>query len=297
MYQNFVNSTKPILKNETPDVEVSQISDSSLHLEITEGVLTITLNRPQQRNILTRPFAAALREAVGQIGHMPSVRAVLLRAAGEHFMVGADLHWMGTLVGSAPDEAAHPERDALRHRELSCIIDDVHAAILGLRQLPQPVVIAVRGAAAGFGFSLACAADFLLAADNARFTVAYNALGASTDGGITYHLPRLIGAQRAMSMALLNEPMDAMTAKECGLVYRVTPLEELDATALALARRLSNGPSAGQASIKRLIHSSGERTLPEQLQAEAAAFLAAADTDDFAEGIRAFIEKRTPRFG
>lgn len=271
--------------------------DSSLLLEITEGVAVITLNRPQQRNTLTRPLATALRDAVGEIGRTPAVRAVLLRAAGEHFMVGADLNWLGTLVGSTSDEAVNPERDALRRHEVTGIIDDAHAAILGLRQLPQPVVIAVRGAAAGFGFSLACAADFLLAADSARFTVAYNALGASTDGGAAYHLPRLIGPQRAMAMALLNESMDAATAKDCGLVYRVTAADELDATALALARRLASGPAAGQATIKRLINFSCERTLPEHLQAEASAFLAAADTDDFAEGVRAFLGKRTPRFG
>lgn len=272
------------------------MTDDSLLLEITEGVAVITLNRPQQRNTLTRQLAAALRDAVGEIGRTASAKAVLLRAAGEHFMVGADLNWLGTLVGSTPDEAANPERDALRRHEVASIIDDAHAAILGLRQLPQPVVIAVRGAAAGFGFSLACAADFLLAADNARFTVAYNALGASTDGGAAYHLPRLIGPQRAMAMALLNESMDAATAKDCGLVYQVTAIDELDATALALARRLASGPSVGQASIKRLINFSYERTLPEHLQAEATAFLAASDTDDFAEGVRAFLEKRPPRF-
>ncbi|NMM26252.1 MAG: enoyl-CoA hydratase [Glaciimonas sp.] len=271
--------------------------DAPLLLEITEGIAVITLNRAQQRNTLTPQLAAALRDAVGKVGRTPSAKAVLLRAAGEHFMVGADLNWLGALVGSTPDEAVNPERDAMRRHEVAAIIDDAHAAILGLRQLPQPVVIAVRGAVAGFGFSLACAADLLLAADNARFTVAYNALGASTDGGAGYHLPRLIGPQRAMAMALLNESMDAMTAKDCGLVYRVTGLDELDDTALALARRLSSGPAAGQASIKRLINFSFERTLPEHLQAEAAAFLAASDTDDFAEGVRAFLEKRPPRFG
>lgn len=271
--------------------------DSPLLLDIADGVAVITLNRAQQRNALTRALATALREAVGEIGRTPAVRAVLLRAAGEHFMVGADINWLATLVGSTPDDAANPGRDALRRREIAGIIDDVHAAILGLRQLPQPVVMAVRGAAAGFGFSLACAGDLLVAADNARFTVAYNALGASTDGGAAYHLPRLIGPQRAMAMALLNESMDAATAQACGLVYRVTAVADLDATALALARRLAEGPSVGQASIKRLINFSGERTLPEHLQAEAAAFLAAADTSDFAEGVRAFIGKRTPRFG
>ncbi len=295
MHQGSASSINPILEIEVQ--QVPPMPDAPVVLKMTEGVAVITLNRPQQRNALTRQLAAALRKAVGEIGRTPSAKAVLLRAAGEHFMVGADLNWLGTLVGSTADEAANPERDALRRHEVAGIIDDAHAAILGLRQLPQPVVIAVRGAAAGFGFSLACAADLLLAADNASFTLAYNAIGASTDGGAGYHLPRLIGPQRAMAMALLNESMDAKTAKDCGLVYQVTAIAELDATALALARRLASGPSIGQASIKRLLNFSDERTLPGHLQAEATAFLAAADTGDFAEGVRAFLKKRPPRFG
>ncbi|MGV8892682.1 MAG: enoyl-CoA hydratase/isomerase family protein [Burkholderiaceae bacterium] len=273
------------------------MSDASILLEITDGVAVITLNRPLQRNTMTRQLAAALRDAVGEIGRTSSAKAVLLRTVGEHFMVGADLNWLGTLIGITPNQASNPERDALRRHEIAGLIEDAHSIILGLRQLPQPVVIAVRGAAAGFGFSLACAADFLVASDNTHFTVAYNALGASTDGGGIYHLAHLIGPQRAMAMSLLNESMDAVTAKDCGLVYRVTTAAELDTTALALARRLASGPAAGQASIKRLINFSCERRLSEHLQAEASAFLAVADTDDFAEGVHAFLEKRAPRFG
>jgi 2-(1,2-epoxy-1,2-dihydrophenyl)acetyl-CoA isomerase len=289
------------------------MTDAALLLDMTDGVALITLNRPRQRNSLTRTLASNLRDAVADIARNPAVRAVLLRAEGEHFMVGADLHWLATLVdpmphdrlatlvGAAPhdgdDNAVDLQRAARRRVEVAAIIDDVHAAILGLRQLPQPVVIAVRGAVAGFGLSLACAADLLLAADDARFTVAYNALGASTDGGLAWHLPRLIGAQRAMAMALLNETIDAATAQQAGLVYRVTRGDELDAAALALARRLAQGPAAGQASIKRLINFSAERTLAQHLQQEADAFLAACDSVDFAEGVRAFVAKRPPRFG
>ena len=277
------------------------MTDAPLLLNIEDGVALLTLNRPRQRNSLTRALASSLRAAVAEIGHNPAVRAVLLRAEGEHFMVGADLHWLATLVGAAPrdgdDTAADLQRSARRRVEVAAIIDDVHAAIAGLRQLPQPVVIAVRGAAAGFGLSLACAADLLLAADDARFTVAYNALGASTDGGLAWHLPRLIGAQRAMAMALLNETMDAAMAQQAGLVYRVTRSDELDAAAMALARRLAQGPAAGQASIKRLLNFSAERTLAQHLHTEADAFLAACDSADFAEGVRAFIAKRAPRFG
>jgi 2-(1,2-epoxy-1,2-dihydrophenyl)acetyl-CoA isomerase len=282
---------------------VSSQAEPALRLEIDDeaGVAVLTLNRP--RNCLTRALAAALREAVAEINSNPHVKAVLLRAKGEHFMVGADLHWMATLIdAAAPEGNTHgateaSERAAHRRAEVAAIIDDAHAVILGLRQLPQPVVIAVRGAVAGFGLSLACAADLLLAADSARFTVAYNALGASTDGALAWHLPRLIGTQRAIAMALLNETMDAATAQQAGLVYRVTRDDELDACALALARRIASGPGAGQASIKRLINFSPERTLEQHLQAEKAAFLAVCDGVDFAEGVRAFGAKRTPHFG
>ncbi len=278
---------------------------TGLQLDIDAGVAVLTLNRP--RNCLTRTLACALREAVTELNSHPRVRSVLLRAEGEHFMVGADLHWMATLVGAAPpdgdaataeaNEATNHERAAHRQFEVAAIIDDAHAVILGLRQLPQPVVIAVRGAVAGFGLSLACTADLLLAADSARFTVAYNALGASTDGALAWHLPRLIGAQRAIAMALLNETMDAATAQQAGLVYKVSKDNELDAEALALAQRLASGPRAGQAAIKRLINFSPERTLEQHLQAEKDAFLVACDSVDFVEGVRAFSAKRTPRFG
>jgi 2-(1,2-epoxy-1,2-dihydrophenyl)acetyl-CoA isomerase len=293
---------RPALKriDTSSTLDTTGASEAALLLEIEDGVAVLTLNRP--RNCLTRALAAALREAVAEIGSNPQVRAVLLRAEGEHFMVGADLHWMATLIDAAPpgedsDGSDASARAAHRRFEVAAIIDDAHATILGLRQLPQPVVIAVRGAVAGFGLSLACAADLLLAADSARFTVAYNVLGASTDGALVWHLPRLIGAQRAIAMALLNETIDAATAQQVGLVYRVTRDDELDACALALARRLASGPGAGQAAIKRLINFSSERTLEQHLQAEKDGFLVACDSADFAEGVRAFSARRTPRFG
>ena len=291
---------KRIDTSSTTNTHAAGASEAALLLEIDDGVAMLTLNRP--RNCLTRALAAALREAVAEIKNNPRARAVLLRAEGEHFMVGADLHWMATLFDDAPpgedsDGSDASARAAHRRFEVAAIIDDAHATILSLRQLPQPVVIAVRGAVAGFGLSLACAADLLLAADSARFTVAYSALGASTDGALAWHLPRLIGAQRAMAMALLNDTMDAATAQQVGLVHQVTGGDELDACALALARRLASGPGAGPAAIKRLINFSSERTLEQHLQDEKDAFLAACDSADFAEGVRAFSARRTPRFG
>jgi 2-(1,2-epoxy-1,2-dihydrophenyl)acetyl-CoA isomerase len=175
-------------------------------------------------------------------------------------------------------------------------IHEVHALIISLRRMPKPVVAGVSGAAAGFGMSLMMACDMVLAADNAYFTLAYTLIGTSPDGGSTFALPRIVGAKRAMEIALLGERFDAATAERLGLVNRVVPAAALEAETAKLAARLAAGPTAAYGRTKALLNASLTNTLETQLQREADAFARCASEPDFAEGVRAFVEKRKPQF-
>jgi 2-(1,2-epoxy-1,2-dihydrophenyl)acetyl-CoA isomerase len=175
-------------------------------------------------------------------------------------------------------------------------IHTVHPAILTLQRMPKPVIASVRGAAAGFGFSLAAACDLTIAADNAVFTLAYSLLGASPDGSSTYSLPRLVGKKKAMEIALLGDRLDAAEALRLGIVNWVVAEAELEAETAKLAARLANGPTRAYGNTKTLINASLRSTLAEQLDAELEAFADSAGTEDFPEGVSAFLEKRKAEF-
>jgi 2-(1,2-epoxy-1,2-dihydrophenyl)acetyl-CoA isomerase len=251
------------------------------------GVSTITLNRPKALNALDRNLTLGLRDAVLAAEHDQSVRCLVLRG-GEHFMAGGDLKWFDDLVRSRPPTENRIQFEGFVH--------EVHAIILSVRRMPKPVVAAVSGAAAGFGMSLTMACDLVIAADNAYFSLAYALIGASPDGGSTFALPRIVGAKKAMEIALLGERLDAASAERLGLVNRVVPLAALDEETGKLAARLAAGPSAVYGRTKALLNDSLNASLETQLQREAEAFAQSAAEPDFAEGIRAFIEKRKPRW-
>jgi 2-(1,2-epoxy-1,2-dihydrophenyl)acetyl-CoA isomerase len=173
----------------------------------------------------------------------------------------------------------------------------MHAGIEALASLDAPVISAVRGAAAGGGMSIAIAADLVLAAESASFTVAYTAIGFSTDGGASWTLPRLVGQRRAMELALLNERLTAARALELGIVTRVVPDDSLEAEAEALARKLANGPVGAHAAVKRLLRASSTATFSGQLAEEAHTIAGLAAAPDGREGVLAFLDKRAPHFG
>ena len=162
--------------------------------------------------------------------------------------------------------------------------------------MPQPVIASVHGAVAGFGLSLMGACDLAIAADDAYFTSAYRHIGVTPDGGSTWTLPRLVGVKKAMEIVLLGERFDAREAMSIGLVNRVVPAAELAAATLTMARSLASGPALAMANGKRLVNQSMQRSFSAQLSDEAASFSACASRDDFAEGIRAFMDKRPPKF-
>lgn len=259
-------------------------SDAML-VSIAEGIATITFNRPKSLNALDLDMALALREAVLRVADDGTVRVVIIRGAGAHFMAGGDVKAFDGML-----------KTATRQADFERMVGALHDAVIRLRSLDQPVIVSVQGAVAGFGFSLMNACDLAVAADNAYFTLAYCHLGTTPDGGATWSLPRIVGLKQAMELALLGERFDVQRALQLGLVNRVVAAADLEAETLALARRLASGPGAAYARTKRLLIDSADRTLAEQLLAEQQNFVASTQTEDFAEGVHAFVDKQKPRF-
>ncbi len=255
------------------------MSDAVL-LAIDGPIARITLNRPDKLNALDLTSACALRDVLHQLHDNAQVRVVGLAGAGRAFQAGGDI---SAFREDAPRRAAE-------------LIEPVHECIRLMATLPVPVVASLHGAVAGAGVSLALAADLAIAAADTKFTLSYARIGTSPDAGATWHLPRVVGLRKAMEIALLADGFDAAEALRLSLVNRVVPADALAAETDALLTRLAQGPTAAYGRIKRLLHESDGRTLPQQLDAETAAFVASAGTADFAEGMSAFFGKRPPQY-
>lgn len=255
--------------------------------ETKNAIATITLNRPEALNALNLELAQQLAAAVQAAEHDASVRCVVIRGAGGHFMAGGDLKFFKGELGRPPEE---------RRRFFRSVVETVHPTMLAIRRMEKPVIASVEGAAAGFGLSLMCACDLAIAADNAYFSLAYISIATSPDGSGSFFLPRIVGLRHAMEIALLGERFDARRALELGLINRLVPLDRLTAETEALAARLASGPTHAYGATKRLLNASLDRTLEAQLEAEAASFAGCSATEDFVEGITAFTEKRKPAY-
>lgn len=257
-------------------------------VDIRDGVATLTLNRPQALNALSVEMMQALRLGAERVVADAAVQVIVIRGAGEHFMAGGDIK----------DFHAHLRLDPpARLQAFQAMIEQwINPTVLALRRAHQPVIGAVRGACAGFGLSLMLGCDLALAADNAYFATAYAHIALSPDGGGTWFLPRIVGQRKAAELLLLSERVNAQQALELGLINRIVSLADLEAETATLAERLKNGPRHAYGEMKRLLAGSPDRTLADQLQAEAGSFARCAATMDFDEGIRAFLEKRKPTF-
>lgn len=245
------------------------------------AVSTIRFNRPSVLNALDESTAAAFRDACRAVAADPETRVLVIAGNGRGFMAGGDL------ARFRADGAADIAR---------AIIEALHDGLMILDRLEAPVIASVHGPVAGAGMSVAMATDLCIAADDAKFTLAYARIGTTPDGSSTYNLPRLVGLRRAMEIALLADTIDAEEARHLGLVNRVVPAAALAAETAALSARLAAGPTRAYAGIRRLLRDSWTSGLEGQLAAERDAFCASAGTEDFKEGIEAFFGKRRAEF-
>ncbi|ODV41316.1 enoyl-CoA hydratase [Cupriavidus sp. UYMMa02A] len=249
----------------------------------SEGVATITLNRPEVLNALNADLTRELRVVVDRAAADESVRAVVLTGAGRGFSSGADLSARQSASGEMADSGT-----LLRER--------YHPIILALRAMPKPVISAVNGVAAGAGMSLALAADVVLAAKSASFLQAFSKIGLVPDAGSTYFVPRYAGEMRARALAILAEKIDAEEAQRIGLVWKVHADDALQAEASKMAHHLANMPTFAYGLIKEALNASFGNDLPAQLELEASQQSRACRSEDFREGVAAFVGKRPPQF-
>lgn len=247
------------------------------------GIATITLQRPTAANSIDMTMGRELRDVARHCEQDDSIRAVLLTGAGVFFSAGGDL------------VAFAQYGDAVSEKLLE-LTDYLHAAISSFLRMRAPLVVAVNGAAAGAGFSLAMAGDFVLAADNAKFTMAYTAVGLSPDGGASYLLPRLVGMRRAQELIINNRKLSATEAQEWGLVTRVCAADQLLTEAQALAQKLANGATQAIGTVKQLLLTTFINTPEQQMALEGKLFSQLSTSSDGQEGMRAFLDKRPPVF-
>lgn len=256
---------------------------SNLMLERSEGVLEITLNRPDSGNALSPDLAAELAEVANECVGDSSVRAVILTGAGRMFCAGGDLSSMA-------------EAGDTRHAMLLKMTQGVHTAVSRFARMNAPVVAAVNGMAAGGGFSLAVSGDFILAAESAKFLLAYTNAGLSPDGSSSWFLPRKIGHARASELMLTNRMLSAEEALDWGLINRVVADGNLMDEARALACKVASGPTLAYGTVKRLLAESFSNGLETQMEHEARGIADSSVSSDGKEGVAAFLEKRKPSF-
>lgn len=258
-------------------------SRESIDLEVSEGAARILLNRPDSLNSWNEQFGNELLEVVREVSADESVRAVMITGSGRAFSSGADLKESRSRGDGPPDLSAR-------------LKDLYHPIILGIREMPKPVIAAVNGPAVGIGCSLALDCDLVLAAESSYFLLAFVNIGLVPDGGSTAMLPARIGVARTVEMAMLGEKVPADKALDWGIVNRVVPDEELIGEATSLLERLAAGPTTSYANLKRLINRRVYAGMAEQLEAEADAQREQGLTADFTEGVLAFVEKRPANF-
>ena len=247
---------------------------------VQDAVATITLTTPS----LARPAKAALRTAVEQAAADADVRAVVLTGSGRVFCAGQDL-------GEHAAALQEPGRDPF-----DTIDEHYNPVVTALATMAKPVIAAVNGSCAGAGLGLALACDLRIAAETARFTTAFTAIGLTPDSGLSLTLQRAVGAARAGELVLLAEPFSAADALAWGLVARVVAADELPTAAHELAVRLAEGPTRAYATAKAALRDAATRTLPEALAAERRDQSALGATADHREAVEAFLAKRRPAF-
>jgi 2-(1,2-epoxy-1,2-dihydrophenyl)acetyl-CoA isomerase len=259
------------------------MSDDTVLLDVRDGIAHLTLNRPEAANGINAELARDLLAAASRISLDDDARVVLLSGNGARFCGGGDVK----AFSQAGDELPSLIR---------LLIPSLHSAISLLVRGDAPVVTAVHGSAAGAGLGLIGASDLVVAAESTKFVMAYTGVGLTPDGSSSWFLPRLLGVRRALELTLTNRVLTAADALDWGLVTSVVPDDDVHSAAEELAARLARGPRHALAAAKRLVHTSLEDTFETHLAREGDAIVAASEDPESAEGIRAFVEKRTPQF-
>lgn len=248
----------------------------------TEGVGRITLDRPEKNNSMNAQTARELHEAAIELVEDDSVRCIVLTGTGKVFHTGADLGMLDL-----------DESDGALLREVA---NDLHAMVSTLHRAPKPVVCGVNGVAAGGGIGPALCGDIVLMAESARFQFAYPAIALSADGGSSYFLPRLVGLRKAQEIAMRNESVGSEEAEDIGLVTEVVPDDEFEERLAEEAAALAEGPTLAHAGTKRLLRTSLDRQLSEQMEEEAETIVGLTKTGDYQRGVEAFFEKEQAEF-
>ena len=256
------------------------MADKTILFEQANGVARITLNRPDRLNSFTAAMHAELRDALTNLGE---ARVVVLTGAGRGFCAGQDLNDRAVAPGEAVDLGETVE-------------DSWNPLVRTLTSLPQPVIARVNGVAAGAGANIALACDIVVAAKSAKFIQSFSAIGLIPDSGGTWVLPRLVGQARALGLALTGEPIAAEKAAEWGLIWKAVDDDTLDAEVDAIAAKLAALPPLGLAAIKDMIRSSWQYSLDEELGRQAGAMRRLGFTQDYREGVAAFLDKRPAKF-
>jgi 2-(1,2-epoxy-1,2-dihydrophenyl)acetyl-CoA isomerase len=256
----------------------------TVELNVTDRVAWVTLNRPEALNAWTRQLGSELSEALDAAADDGDVRAIVLTGAGRAFSSGADLRAGGEFGEDGKPNVLSPLREVY------------NPLILRVRTIPKPVVAAVNGPAVGIGCSLALAADLIVASQSAYFLLAFVNIGLALDGGASAFLPERVGHARAAEIAFLGERIPAPLALEWGLINRVVADGEIIAAAGELASRLAAGPPGSYAAIKQTLAKQTYPHLEEQLDLEAVLQQERAKSNDFAEGVMSFLQKRQPEF-
>jgi 2-(1,2-epoxy-1,2-dihydrophenyl)acetyl-CoA isomerase len=252
----------------------------TIQFEVRDRIARITLNRPDRLNSFTKAMHAELREALANLG---AARVVVLTGAGRGFCAGQDLNDRTVAPGEAVDLGDTVE-------------ESWNPLIRTLTSLPQPVIARVNGVAAGAGANIALACDLVIAAKSAKFIQSFSAIGLIPDSGGTWVLPRLVGQARALGLALTGEPLPAEKAADWGLIWKAVDDDALDAEVDSIAGKLASLPPLGLASIKQMIRASWQHSLEEELTLQRDAMRRLGFTEDYREGVAAFLEKRQPSF-
>ncbi len=260
------------------------MSFETIKYEVNEGIATLTFNRPEVFNSLNEEMHAELKQALGQVKKDKSIRVLIITGEGKAFCAGQDLN-----DRSVNDGDAKLDLGESIERKYNPLIKTIY-------NLEMPVICKVNGVAAGAGVGIALACDFVIANEKASFIQAFCKIGLVPDSGNSFFLPKLVGMARAKELCMLGDKLSAQTAQEYGLISRVYSLEEIDDEVQKLAKHFSTAPTYGLSLIKKALNESIENSLDEQLELEKNLQRAAGHSNDYKEGVAAFLGKRAPNF-